>query len=103
MKFVKVAEEAQIAEGGTRGVEVDGQEILLARVEGKVYAIDAICNHGYAYLEEGGLEGFNVVCPLHDGCFDVRTGAPTVPPCIDPIKTFPIRIEGQDVYVGVDG
>lgn len=102
MKFVRVAAAQEIAEGGTRGVEVEGQEILLARVQGTVYAVEAICNHGYAYLEEGGLDGFNVVCPLHDGCFDVRTGAATVPPCTDPIKSYPIRIEGEDVLVGID-
>ena len=102
MKFVKVADDQELGEGGMKGVEVDGQGILLARVQGTIYAVEAICNHGYAYLEEGGLDGFNVVCPLHDGCFDIRNGAPTVPPCSEPIKSYPIRIEGQDVLVGVE-
>jgi naphthalene 1,2-dioxygenase system ferredoxin subunit len=102
MKFVKVAADQEIAEGGMKGVEVEGQEILLARVGGTIYGIEAICNHGYAYLEEGGLEGFNVVCPLHDGCFDIRTGQPTVPPCSEPIRSYPIRIEGADVFVGIE-
>jgi len=102
MKFVKVADDQELAEGGMKGVEVDGQEILLARVQGTIYAVEAICNHGYAYLEEGGLDGFNVVCPLHDGCFDIRNGEPTVPPCSEPIKSYPIKIEGTDVFVGVE-
>jgi len=101
-KSVKVARQDDIEEGGLKGVEVDGQEILLACVAGQVYAFDAICNHGRAYLEEGELEGYEIICPLHAGGFDIRTGEVTLPPCVEPLKIFPLRIENGEVVIDVD-
>ncbi len=102
MKSVKVAKQGEVAEGCMKGVEVGDQEILLACVEGKVYAFDAICNHGLAYMEEGDLEGHEIICPLHAGGFDIRTGAVTCAPCVEPMKIFPVRIENGDIVVDVD-
>jgi naphthalene 1,2-dioxygenase system ferredoxin subunit len=100
--FVRAASGAEIEEGQMQCVEVHGQEILLARVKGEIYATEALCSHGQAYLDQGLLEGYELVCPLHDGCFDVRTGAPTKAPAAVPIKIYPIRIVDEDVHVGID-
>lgn len=102
MEYVRVAANGDVSEGGMKGIEAGGQEILLVRVDGAVYALDAICNHGYAYLEEGELDGHDVVCPLHGGCFDVRTGSATQAPCVDPLRTFPVRVDGDDILVGIE-
>ena len=102
MRFVRVAAHDEVAEGALKGVEAEGEEILLACVEGRIYAIEGICNHGLAYLEEGHLEGHEVMCPLHHGCFDVRSGAATRTPCTTALKSYPIHIEGRDVLVGVE-
>ena len=58
--------------------------------------------HAYAFLSDGFVEGFEIVCPLHSGSFDVRTGEPKAPPCDEPIDVFPCRIENGDVYVKID-
>jgi len=80
-------------------VEAGGRSILLALVAGEVYAFDSVCSHGAGYLGDGCLEGYEISCPLHDGCFDIRNGTPTREPAVDPIACYPIRIEGGDVYV----
>ena len=103
MKFIKVAKQNEVAEGCMKGVEVDGKEILLACVKGKVYAFDAICNHGYAYMEEGELDGYDIVCPLHAGSFDIRSGAITCPPVVEPMTVFPVRIEDDHILIDIDG
>lgn len=97
--YLRVATQHEIPEGQIKGVEVDGKEIVLARVNGEVYGIDGICNHGLAYLADGELDGYDIVCPLHSGCFDIRTGAATRRPCMKPIQSYPIRIEGDDVLI----
>jgi glycine betaine catabolism B len=70
----KVANKKDIKEGGLLRVELDGKPIVLAMVEGTVYAMDATCSHQGGPLDEGNLEGHNLTCPWHYAVFDVRSG-----------------------------
>lgn len=72
--FQRVANKTDIKEGGLVGVELEGNKIVLAMINGQVFAIDAVCSHKGAPLEEGKLEGFNLTCPWHYAVFDVRNG-----------------------------
>lgn len=72
--FQRVANKTDIKEGGLVGVELEGNKIALAMVNGQVFAIDAVCSHKGAPLEEGKLEGYNLTCPWHYAVFDVRNG-----------------------------
>ena len=72
--FQRVANKMDIKEGGLMGVELEGNKIVLAMVNGQVFAIDAVCSHKGAPLEEGKLEGHNLTCPWHYAVFDVRNG-----------------------------
>jgi len=81
------------------GVEVDGVDIAIYTIEGKVYATDNICTHGQARLCDGFLEGNAIECPLHQGKFDVRDGKPLCEPASEPLRTFDVKIENSRVYV----
>jgi nitrite reductase/ring-hydroxylating ferredoxin subunit len=72
--FQKVANKKDIKEGGLLGVELEGNNIALAMINGQVFAIDAVCSHQGGPLEEGNLEGYNLTCPWHYAVFDVRNG-----------------------------
>jgi nitrite reductase/ring-hydroxylating ferredoxin subunit len=72
--FQRVANKRDIKEGGLLGVELQGNNIVLAMINGQVFAMDAICSHQGAPLEEGNLEGYNLTCPWHYAVFDVRNG-----------------------------
>jgi nitrite reductase/ring-hydroxylating ferredoxin subunit len=72
--FQRVANKKDIKEGGLLGVELEGNKVALAMMDGQVFAIDAVCSHKGAPLEEGKLEGFNLTCPWHYAVFDVRNG-----------------------------
>lgn len=102
MTTVRVASESEVEEGGMKCIEIKGKEILIARVRGQLFAIDAICNHGLAYLEEGSIEDFNIVCPLHGGGFDLRTGTPTREPACEPLRTYAVRGEAGDILIEVE-
>lgn len=80
-------------------VAVQGQEIALYGVDGDVYATDNICTHGHARLCEGFLEGHEIECPLHQGRFDIRDGAAKCAPLTENIRTYPVRIDGDKVYL----
>ncbi len=74
-------------------------EFAVCIVGDQVFAVDNICSHAYARLSDGLIEDFNICCPLHSGSFDLRSGEPTAAPCVSPIKTYPTKIEDQDVFV----
>lgn len=95
----KVAKAGDVAPGTTLRVVTDGIELLLCNVDGKLYAIEDVCTHDGGPLDQGKLEGETVVCPRHGATFDVRTGDALTLPAVIPLMSFPVTIEGDDVYV----
>ena len=73
-QFQKVANKDDLKEGDMLKVEINGKQIVLSMVEGKVYAIDEICTHEGGPLDEGELNGYDLKCPWHYAVFDVRNG-----------------------------
>ena len=98
--FVKVAEVNDLAAGEIMLVEMGDERVLLVNVEGSVYACDDICSHAFASLSEGDLNGVEVECPLHGSAFNVVTGEALTPPAQESIKTYQVRVEGQDILLG---
>jgi len=98
--FVKVAEVGELSPGDMKAVEIGQDQILLANVDGAIYACDDTCTHSFASLAEGDLDGDTVECPLHGATFNVTSGKATKPPAFDNIRVFEVRIQGQDILVG---
>ncbi len=63
-----------LQDGQMKKIDVDGREVLLAKVEGTYYAIDDRCPHMGGDLSKGTLQGSIVTCPRHGSQFDVRDG-----------------------------
>jgi len=99
MDFVEVASAEDLAEGEILRVDVGGNRVLVAMVEGKLYAMGAVCTHERAFLDEGELFGHEVTCPLHFSCFDLRTGEATGPPAEDPEPIYEVKVEDGKVLV----
>jgi len=96
-----VAKKTEIPEGAAHRVVVDGTEVLLCNVGGEFYAVEDICTHDGGALDQGELEGARIVCPRHGATFDVRTGEALTLPAVMPLPTYPLRIDGDDIYVTV--
>ena len=101
MAWVRLAAAMEVVEGQILAVEAEGRPLALYRVEGRLYCTDGVCSHAFALLADGWLDGHVVECPLHAGQFDVRTGEGLGPPIDKAIKTFQVRIEGDDVLVSL--
>lgn len=98
----KALRTAELEDGAVAQVPVDGRDpIALYRIGDEFFATDDICTHGHAFLSEGDVEDGDIVCPFHNGAFDIRTGEPTGPPCSIPIRTYPVRV-GEDGYAYID-
>ena len=101
MVSVKVGKLADFPEGEMRGLTVNGNEILIANVKGKVYAMHSVCTHEGGPLAEGELEEYRVTCPWHGAVFDVRTGKVLEAPAEKNEETFKVSIKGEEVFVEV--
>ena len=91
-----------VPEGDVIGIRVEGKEIALYEVEGKIYATDNLCTHGAARMSDGFLEGREIECPLHQGRFDVCSGQALCAPLTENIRTYPVRIENLRVMLKLD-
>ncbi len=98
-EYVRVASVNDLAPGHMTLVEVDGELICLANVDGSFYAISDECSHIGGALSDGELEGYTVTCPMHFGQFDIRTGKVLQRPPREDVATFEVKVEGQDVLI----
>lgn len=73
--------------------------VALFDVDGRFFATDDTCTHGEASLCDGSLSGHVIECPFHAGTFDVRTGAAIGYPATEPLKSYPVHTEGDEVVI----
>ena len=100
-KDIPVAKTSELVDGEMKQVSAEGQEILLARVNGNFYAVGAHCTHYGAPLVEGVLSGERIVCPWHHACFGITTGDVEEPPAFDSLTRYEVGIENDRVMVRV--
>lgn len=100
-EYVKVAKLADLPEGGKVLVDVKGRSVAVFNVGGTFYAVENVCTHDGGPLVEGDLDGFEVECPRHGARFDVRTGRPLCLPAFEPIETYTVKVEGDDVLIEI--
>jgi NAD(P)H-dependent nitrite reductase small subunit len=82
-------------------VKLGDRIIGLYRLDGEVYAIDDVCTHEFAQLSQGFVEDGAIECPLHQARFDIRTGRCLAPPATEDLRSYPVKVAGNDVYVKV--
>ncbi len=97
--FTAVASVDQLRQGETLKVHVGNYTILLANVEGKIYAVDDTCTHEDSSLALGCLKGELVTCTLHGSRFNVRTGMPLEEPADKPLNTYPVKVENGSILI----
>ncbi len=100
--FVKVAETRDIPAGEMKLVEVHGESIVIANLDGEFYAFNNSCPHAAGPLADGYLEDDVVECPYHGSQFNVKTGEYISGPASSPMQTYQVQVEGSDIKVSVE-
>ena len=103
MTEVRACALSEVPEDGALRVELRDADVAVVRFEGGVYALEDVCSHADVPLSDGDVDLVDGVptieCALHGSCFDLRTGEPTNLPATAPVTVYPVRVEGDDVYV----
>ncbi|MDF3129137.1 non-heme iron oxygenase ferredoxin subunit [Kiritimatiellaeota bacterium B1221] len=85
-KYCEISDEIQIG-------------LFKHEADGKFYAVEIWCSHQRISLMNGDLEDHELMCPLHGACFDIRDGKHLSLPAVKPIKSYPVKVEGDKIFV----
>lgn len=89
-------------EGEPVAVVAGEKAVAIFRLGDEVFALHDLCTHGSARLSDGFVEDDCVECPLHQGLFDIRSGAPRCAPVTKAVRSYPIRIVDGKVEIHVE-
>jgi len=98
-EFEKVATLDEIPADGRKSVVFDDRPVLVLRIGSGVYAVEDICSHDGQPLTDGPVQGTAIECPRHGARFDVRSGRPLCMPAVEPIATYEVKVEGNDILL----
>jgi nitrite reductase/ring-hydroxylating ferredoxin subunit len=101
MADAKIGAASGILAGRGRTVDVGGKSIAVFNIGGNFHAIDNACTHVGGSLGNGSLDGTTVTCPWHGAQFDVTTGEVKGPPARRGVKTYPVKVDGEDLVVSL--
>ena len=93
------ARAADIEPGEVIAVTLDEKEYALFRVGDEFFATDNRCTHAAAPLADGYFDGDVIECPLHQGLFNVRSGAALCSPALKPVRTYAVRVVAGQVEI----
>src|SRR6188768_3074525 len=86
-----------IADGSMILGHVGKEQVLLARIGDRLFAVGAHCTHYHGPLAEGLLVGDTVRCPWHHACFSLETGEALRAPALDPVACWRVERAGERV------
>ncbi len=88
-----VARESEFEENVPKVVRVGDEQVAVFLLDDGYYAINDVCTHEFAVLSEGFCEDGKIECPLHQACFDIRSGKALEEPAEVDVATYPTRVE----------
>jgi 3-phenylpropionate/trans-cinnamate dioxygenase ferredoxin subunit len=97
--FIRVASLADISPGQMLKVTVNDKQLLLANDNGRIFAVDEMCSHEDYSLYLGCIRDGKIKCSLHGSWFDLASGEPTAEPADEPICTYAVLVENDEILV----
>jgi 3-phenylpropionate/trans-cinnamate dioxygenase ferredoxin subunit len=98
--FIEAAQLGDIPLGKSVMVRVANTDVALFNVDGTIYAINDSCAHAGSSLAAGELNGKMLKCRGHGMIYDVTNGFVNGVPGFG-VPSYPIKIEGSKVLIGI--
>jgi nitrite reductase/ring-hydroxylating ferredoxin subunit len=99
MTWHAVAKVDDLREGEVVPLTIGTENVALYRIEGWFHATSNICTHAMAVMSDGYVDGDCIECPIHQALFHIPTGDVRSGPATEPLKTYPVKIEHDQVLV----
>jgi nitrite reductase/ring-hydroxylating ferredoxin subunit len=99
MGWVRAAALADFAGRDVLGVRCGGHRLAIYALPDGYHATSDVCPHMGAPLSRGCVVDAFVECPMHHALFDIRTGVSDGAVTAQNVRTFPVKVEGADLYV----
>ena len=100
MALVRACRTDQLKPGAALRINTS-PALAIFRLEDCFYATEDSCSHAQSSLAAGevDLEDCTIECPYHASQFEIKTGRVLSLPATKPIRTFPVIIVGDEVFV----
>ncbi len=103
MSFVRACTVAEVPPGSVIAVDLGGDEdIAVVNTAQGFFAIQDLCSHAEVPLSQGEVDGCTLECLMHGSRFDLRTGFPLELPAVRPVPVYPVRVDGDDIFIDPD-
>lgn len=99
LEYVKAANLSELPVGKCKAVDVQGVKIVLVRTADGVFALEDSCSHLGAPLSQGFVTKSSITCEWHGASFSLKTGEAESAPAKDPVTTYEVRINGDEIEV----
>jgi 3-phenylpropionate/trans-cinnamate dioxygenase ferredoxin subunit len=100
--YVAVAAADELKPGQMKRVNVAGRALLLCNADGEHYCVDEMCSHEDYSLYFGCIKGKSIKCSLHGSYFSLEDGRPLNEPADCPLRSYPVKLENGQVWVGAE-
>jgi 3-phenylpropionate/trans-cinnamate dioxygenase ferredoxin subunit len=85
-------------------VKIGDHALAIVRTPaGEVKALDDKCSHGEISLSEGFVDNETIECWAHGAKFDLKTGKPLSLPAHEPVGTYEVLIDNNEIFVEYEG
>lgn len=101
-EFRSVMDSAELVQGASKAVEIDGHSILICNANNEFFAVQNRCTHQNSPLEGGRIRNGLIACPLHGVMFDVRTGCGRGQMGRVPLRTYALRVVEGRIEVSLE-
>ncbi|MFM7719307.1 MAG: Rieske (2Fe-2S) protein [Actinomycetota bacterium] len=95
---------SEVPAGEARRFAVGAREVAVVNLgEAGFRAVDAVCSHAHAYLDEGTVDAIEgtIECPKHGSAFDLASGRPLTLPATAPVQVFPVTVRDDAIHIEV--
>jgi len=98
--FVRAGSLAQIPEGKSMTVNIEGHVIALFHTAEGIFAVDNRCPHMGFPLDRGTVKDCILTCHWHHARFDLHSGG-AFDQWADDVRAFPVKVADGEVFVNV--
>ena len=79
----------------------ENKTFCIYNIESGFYATDGMCTHEDVHLEDGLVTDDEIECPMHQGIFNIKSGAAIQDPPCDDLKIYDVKVDKDKIYINI--